>query len=232
MKADRRFQSGLLFVVSGLLAACSSGSSLTTPGSQSMSSAYQRGTTLQDGDQQPLGSTPSCEQMGQHHDLASTEVTIRFRPDCGVTGDIRFPAVTNLSSPPQYEKLCESPNPVYPRGQCASSISDQGCQQANSTFWYMTLETAARSPGTVNFASNIFPIKFSSSTQIVSNNLYGLCVINQSGSLIQDDFASGHAIAPKGDTIKLKVVLPASYGSSLSAGDILELFFQSKAASS
>jgi hypothetical protein len=96
----------------------------------------------------------------------------------------------------------------------------------------MTLETAARSPGTVNFASNIFPIKFSSSTQIVSNNLYGLCVINQSGSLIQDDFASGHAIAPKGDTIKLKVVLPASYGSSLSAGDILELFFQSKAASS
>ena len=232
MNINRFVQLGLTFAVSAFLAACSGGGPLAPPsGSQSAYSMFAA-NNQSSWRQQASATSPSCEQLGQHHNLASTEVTIRFRPDCGATGHIRFPAVTNLSSPPQYEVICESPNPTYPRGQCASSISDQGCQQANSTFWYITMQTVALSPGTVNLASNIFPVKFSSSTQIVSNNLYGLCVFNQSRSLIQDDFASGHAIAPKGDTIKLKVVLPASYGSSLSVGDILELFFESKPVSS
>jgi hypothetical protein len=159
---------------------------------------------------------------------------MHLTPDCGATGNIRAPGVTNLSSPPQYELLCESPNPVHATGKCAYSLPDGGCEQGSSTFWYITTRTLAQ-PGveTAHFVSNHFPVKFSSSTLIVPGSLYGLCVIDgESRSAIQDDFASGHTVAPSGDAIHLKIVLPASYHRSLMTGDTLELFFESKPESS
>jgi hypothetical protein len=133
--------------------------------------------------------------------------------------------------------LCENSQPIgrasRSRG-CTVSLSDASCQQANSTFWYETITLLGEGAGaTTHFHKGTFPVEFSSDTFIVPGNLYGLCVISTEGvRLIQDDFASGNAVAPVGDTVDLKIVLPDSYERSLYDGDALDVFFESKASSS
>jgi hypothetical protein len=63
--------------------------------------------------------------------------------------------------------------------------------------------------------------------------LYGLCVIDvEIESVMQDDFASGNAVAPSGDTVHLKITLPSYYDKSLVDSDALDIFFESKPVSS
>ena len=175
----------------------------------------------------------TCGTKHRKVTLASGDVTIHFKEDCGVTGNVRVPGVTNLQSPPQYMILCQGPMESTSQALCNyGSPSYTDCEQANSTFWYDTMKLIGVGGTTrTDFISRIFPLKFSSSTLIVAANLYGLCVIDfDSGSIMQDDFASDHAVAPSGDTVHLKVVLPPSYGSSFQDNDTMLLFFESKPA--
>ena len=236
MKADRSIQSGLLFVVSGLLAACSGGSSLTSFGGQSLSSAYRSPTAIQNASGMTRPNDASCQENGRQVTLAATEVKVRFPKNC-VSGDILIPAVTNLQSPPQYVDFCQGPQPLYDRHRpigCTRSVPDTSCQQASSTFWYNTLTLKGEGAGVeTHFAKKGFPIKFSSDSFIVPGYLYGLCVVDvEIESVIQDDFASGNAVAPSGSTIHLKIVLPSNYDKSLVDSDALDIFFESKPVSS
>jgi hypothetical protein len=236
MKADRSIQSGLLFVVSGLLAACSGGSSLTSFGGQSLSSAYRSPAAIQNASGMARPNDASCVQNGRQVTLASTEVKIRFPENC-VSGDILIPAVTNLQSPPQTVDFCQGSQPITqghrPRG-CTVSEPHANCQQASSTFWYATLTLWGEDAGEkTDFSKKGFPIKFSSDSLIMPGYLYGLCVIDvEIESVMQDDFASGNAVAPSGDTVHLKITLPSYYDKSLVDSDALDIFFESKPVSS
>jgi len=236
MEIAKLIQTTLVLTLYGMLTACSGGGSSPTAPSQSLSSS-QRAPTAQSvsGIVQPNAS--SCSQLAKHTTLKSTETTMRFPEDCGVTGDIRIPAVTNLQSPLQYISLCENADPIGGIGErrgCTGSESDANCQQANSTFWYDTLTLHGEGAEVrTDFVKSTFPVKFSSSTFIQPGYLYGLCVVDEMTSdVLQDDFASGNAVAPSGDTIKLKIVLPSSFESSIEDNDALDVFFESKPVSS
>ena len=231
MSIDRLVRMSVKIAVCGLLTAC--GGSGFTSGGQDMPSAYQRAVLASQGTQNAARpNASSCSQLERHAKLKPTETTIRFPADCGVTGDIRIPAVTNLQSPPQSMSLCENASPIDSIGEhrgCTRSESDANCQQAKSTFWYQTLTLRGEGPGETSFAERTFPVKFTSSTFIVAGEVYGLCVVDeQLETIIQDDFVSGRAVAPNSDTIKLKIALPASYDSSFPNYDALDLFFESK----
>jgi len=236
MNIARLIQTSLTLTLYAILTACGGGSSPTTAGSQSASSAYQRPTRVKNTSEAVWPNGSSCSQLDRHTTLQSTKVKASFPPDCGVTGSIQIAGVTNLSSPPEFAALCEGSNPITGDGQrrgCTISESDADCQQASSTFWYETI-TFLGGGGShlLYFDKSTFPVKFSSATFITSGNLYGLCVFyfGEGGTeTIQDDFADGHAVAPRGDTIHLKVNLP---GDSYLTGNGIDLYFESKPVSS
>ena len=233
MDIDRLIRATVAFSLSGLLSGCTGGESgLASSVSPTVPSTYQgvmtaeRASTLA----APNGST--CGQRHLYATLQATEMTVHFRPDCGATGNLRIAGVTNLQSPPQEMLLCESPQPVTHAGSphCSPSLADGNCQQANSTIWYVTIFFAGGPSRQIDFATNKFPVKFSSNTLVGLSNLYGLCVIDNEDDVIQDDFADGHDVAPKGDTVNLKVVLPPSFGSSYPDYTDMDLFFETKPA--
>jgi len=232
-----RLHTILTLTLYAILTACGGGSSPTTAGSQSASSAYQRPTRVKNTSEAVWPNGSSCSQLDRHTTLQSTKVKASFPPDCGVTGNIQIAGVTNLSSPPEFAALCENSNPITGDGErrgCNGSESDANCQQANSTFWYDTLTLHGEGAEVrTDFVKSTFPVKFSSSTFIQPGYLYGLCVVDEMTSdVLQDDFASGNAVAPSGDTIKLKIVLPSSFESSIEDNDALDVFFESKPVSS
>lgn len=168
----------------------------------------------------PNGNT--CKQDRTSAKNYGAPVTIDFPIDCGATGNITVPSVKMSGSSDsfgQFTHVCVSPAPIVVNGHScpASSVNPQGlCTQASSTFWYMmTRFNAVRLNGYgswhVKFDSNTFPIVFSSSTLIAPGYVYGLCVLSTSGSVIQDDFASGNTVTPNGDTIDLNMVLKKHY---------------------
>ena len=103
----------------------------------------------------------------------------------------------------------------------------QSCLEASSTFWYNSIALYGTSGfGNITFENRRIPVKFSSSTFITPGNLYGLCVIAPDAGVIQDDFASGNAVAPVGDTVDLEIVLPGP-----SYADIaINVYFESEPA--
>jgi hypothetical protein len=236
MNIARLIQTSLTLTLYAILTACGGGSSPTTAGSQSASSAYQRPTRVQNTSEAEWPNGSSCSQLDRHTTLQSTKVKASFPPDCGVTGNIQIAGVTNLSSPPEFAALCENSNPITGDGErrgCNGSESDANCQQANSTFWYETITfLGGGGAHPLYFDKSTFPVKFSSSAFITPGNLYGLCVLyfGEGGTeTVQDDFADGHAVAPSGDTIHLKLMLPeASYNTVHG----LDVFFESKPVSS
>ena len=143
MSIDRLIQLSLNVAACGLLTACSSaGSGTTMSSAQDVPSTLRHEVAAQAVRGTIAPNTGSCSQLDQQHALKSAEVNIRFPEDCGVTGEIRVPAVTNLQSPPQTTSLCESAEPIGIHGErrgCTSSEPDTGCQQASANFWYDTL---------------------------------------------------------------------------------------------
>ena len=237
MSIDRLIQDSLKVSACGFLVACSGVGSHFTPssGDQGALSGSLRAPTAQNSSWAPGPNQASCVQNGRQVTLASTEVKVRFTKNC-VSGDILIPAVTNLESPPQTVDFCQGSQPITqghrPRG-CTVSEPHANCQQASSTFWYATLTLWGEDAGEkTDFSKKGFPIKFSSDSLIMPGYLYGLCVVDaEVESVIQDDFASGNAVAPSGDTIHLKIVLPPYYNKSLVNSDALDIFFESKPAS-
>ena len=235
MKIRRLTQNSVTVVLSGLLAACSDGILIHAPTSNAdESSVHQHMATSRS---VLAGAEPTSTTCGiEHRDntLASTELTMHFPADCGVTSVVRVPAVTNLQSPPQTMFICESPQWITRRSRCYVGLNPDGsCQQANSTFWYemIVLNGSSSENQRTVFASRKFPLKISSSALILPGYSYGLCLIDfATRTIMQDDFASGHTTAPSGDIVHLTIELPSSYHSSFPDGDIFELFFESKPA--
>jgi hypothetical protein len=139
MNTSRLIHTALAFLLYAILTACSSGSSLTTLGGQSLSSAYPPPTALQGASGMARPSEASCEQNGRKVTLASTEVKVRFPENC-VSGNIRIPGVTNLSTPPQYVDFCQGPQPLYDRHRpkgCGRSEPDGNCLGSCPRAWCM-----------------------------------------------------------------------------------------------
>ena len=230
MSIDRLIQNSLKVAACGLLVACSGGGSHPAPtsGEQGSLSGSVHAPTAQGSFRAPGPSQASCQQNGRQVNLAATEVKVRFPENC-VSGNIHIPAVTNLQSPPQYVDFCQGPQPLYDRHRpkgCTVSNPDTNCQRASSTFWYNVIDFYSSGVGNITFKNRRIPVKFSSSTFIAPGNLYGLCVIDPDAGIIQDDFASGNAVAPVGDTVDLEIVLPGP-----SYADIaINVYFESEPA--
>jgi hypothetical protein len=146
-----------------------------------------------------------------------------FPTDCGASGSLSTPGFQQWGSGPSEFGMntffCESPQLIYRTGLgkfCYNEPSPYGvCKQAIGTFWYLEAGFKARTLDGyggqyIELDSNIFPLSFTSSSLIVPANVYGLCVLAD-GSLMQDDFASGTAVAPNGNTANMQMVLASQY---------------------
>lgn len=168
-------------------------------------------------------------------------VKISLNSNCGVTGSITIPSVTESGSDRAYgmlTQICENAQPIVAKGRACpkASWNPAGvCKRATSTFWYMTIKFKAvilnGSSGDyhVVFNSNAFPIVFTSSAFITPGKTYGLCVLASDGTLIQDDFTSGNAVNPSGNTINLQMVLTTPY-LSFDYEELINLYLESKPA--